>query len=168
MEDRVIVRIVQEDDAEDLWENIFSRDTLNEVRNRVTSLYLKEHALGKAIPLVAEVDGHVIGVIYMAFAQHPLETHICTLGDVVVNPGFQRMGIAHRLIEECKKYAVKKGKSMMKVSTRGGTTAETVYGKLGFIEYGRLPYGIMEQPPFWDKICAFDEVLLYMPLAECE
>jgi len=51
-------------------------------------------------------------------------------------------------------------------STRGGTTAETVYRKLGFIEYGRLPNGIVEEPPFWEKRYAYDEVLFYLPLNE--
>lgn len=165
MQDRVIIRVVQESDAEDLWENIFSRNTLNEVRDRIAG-YLQAYAAEKAIPLVAEVDGHVIGTMYLSFNEHPLGAHICNLSDVVVNPGFQRMGIARRLLEECIVRAAEKGKTMIKVSTRGGTTAETVYRKLGFIEYGRLPNGIVEGSPFWENRCAYDEVLFYIPLTE--
>jgi len=185
MQDRVAIRIVQETDAEDLWENIFSQNTLAEVKWRVTSSYLQEYAAGVGVPLVAEVDGHVVGNIYMTFIEHPLRAHICELWDLVVNPGFQRMGIARRLLEECKTLAVNvgktksvasvrgatteecktiaanTGKSMMLTSARGGTTAETVYRKLGFIEYGRLPNGLIEP---WGEQCAFDEVLFYMPL----
>lgn len=167
MQDRVIIRIVQEGDAEDLWENIFSRNTLNEVKDRIAN-YLQVYAAEKTVPLVAEVDGHVIGVMCVTFDQHPLGAHRCSLGDVVVNPGFQRMGIARRLFEECKVRAVAKGRSMITVSTRGGTTAETVYHKLGFIEYGRLPNGIIERPPFWETECAYDEVMLYTMLIACE
>ncbi|MHB9133686.1 MAG: GNAT family N-acetyltransferase [Armatimonadota bacterium] len=109
-----------------------------------------------------EVDGHVIGVTYLAFDEHPLRAHICTLLDLVVNPGFQRMGIARRLPEACKTRATDKGKGMICVSTRGGTTAETVYRKLGFIEYGRLPNGII------GELDAYDEVMFYTLLTECK
>ena len=185
MQDRVIIRVVQETDAEDLWENIFSQNTLAEVKWRVTSSYLQEYAAGVGVPLVAEVDGHVVGNIYMTFIEHPLRAHICELWDLVVNPGFQRMGIARRLLEECKTLAVNAGKSktlagvrgatteecktiaastgksMMLTGARAGTAAETVYRKLGFIEYGRLPNGLIEP---WGEQCAYDEVLFYMPL----
>jgi len=185
MQDRVAIRIVQEADAEDLWENIFSQNTLAEVKWRVTSSYLQEYAAGLGVSLVAEVDGHVVGITSMTFIEHPLRAHICELSDFVVNPGFQRRGIARRLLEECKILAVNAGKSktlagvrgatteecktiaastgksMMLTSARGGTTAETVYRKLGFIEYGRLPNGLIEP---WGEQCAYDEVLFYMPL----
>lgn len=191
MQDRVAIRIVQEADAEDLWENIFSQNTLAEVKRRVTSLYLKAYAAGVGVPLVAEVDGHVVGITSMTFIEHPLKAHICTLGDIVVNPGFQRMGIARRLVDECKRLAVdvgktksvasvrgattdecrtlaaNTGKSIMLTGARAGTAAETVYRKLGFIEYGRLPNGLIERPPFHEDERAYDEVFFYMPLTGC-
>lgn len=162
MQERVIIRIVQEKDAEELWENIFSRDTVNEVKDRI-AMYLQAYAAEKKVPLVAEVDGHVIGFMSVAFDDHPLRAHSCTLYDVVVNPGFQRMGISRRLFEEVKTLAAGKGKSMMLVSARGRTTAETVYRKLGFIEYGRLPNGLIEP---WGEQDVYDEVMFYLPLAE--
>ena len=64
--------------------------------------------------------------------------------------------------------AANTGKSMMLTSARGGTTAETVYRKLGFIEYGRLPNGLMEWPPSYGKESASDEVMFYLPLTERE
>ena len=162
MQDKLIIRVVQEADAGDLWENIYSQNTPNEVKDRVASC-LQAYASEATIPLVAEVDGHVIGTTHMTFDQHPLRAHICTLYDVVVNPAFHHMGIARRLIEECKTRAVEKGKRMICTSTRGGTAAETVFGKLGFTEYGRLPNGVIEP---WGEHDAYDEVLLYMQLSE--
>jgi AraC-like DNA-binding protein/ribosomal protein S18 acetylase RimI-like enzyme len=165
MKDRVIIRTVRQEDADDLWENVYSANTPNEVKDRVAS-YVQAHADGKAIPLVAEVDGHVVATTYVTLKEpdHPAG-HICTLFDVVVNPAFQRMGIARRLIEECKTRAAEQGKRMMCVSARGGRMAETVYRKLGFIEYGRLPNGIMDT---WrtKTPSTSDEVLFYMPLTE--
>lgn len=161
MQERVIIRVVKEEDAEELWENIYSKNTVNEVKDRIAS-YLQAYTGGQAVPLVAEVDEHVIGTTYMTFNNHPSRDHTCTLFDVVVNPSFQRMGIARRLIEECKTRAVEKGKCMMCVSARGGTTAETVYRKLGFIEYGRLPNGLIEP---WGERDVYDEVFFYIPLS---
>ncbi|MEN6614060.1 MAG: GNAT family N-acetyltransferase [Armatimonadota bacterium] len=160
MQDRTTIRIVQTEDAQDLWENVYSRNTLNEVEDRVAG-NLWAYSEDKALPLVAEVDGHVIATMYIAFDEHPLRSHICTLHDVVVNPGFQRMGIARSLFEECKALAAKNGKNTICISVRGGTTAETVYRKLGFTEYGRLPNGITES---WGEHSTFDEVFFYMPL----
>lgn len=166
MQDRVVIRVVKETDAESLWENVYSRDTPKDVRKRIAS-NIQQYSEGKCIPLVAEVDGHAVGTMHVSFEEHPLRSHICTLFDVVVNPVFQRMGISRRLLEECKTHAADKGKSLMLVSTRGGTPAETVYRKLGFTEYGRLPKGLVEQPPYWDVRCEYDEVFFYLPLTEC-
>lgn len=69
-----------------------------------------------SIAALAEVDGHVVGNIYMTFIEHPLRAHICELSDLVVNPGFQRMGIARRLLEECKTLAVNAGRTKSVVS----------------------------------------------------
>ena len=162
MQEKLIIRVVQEADAGDLWENIYSQNTPNEVKDRI-ALYLQAYATEKSVPLVAEVEGHVIGVTYMAFDEHPLSAHICTLYDVVVNPAFHGMGVARRLIEECKTRAVEKGKRMICVSCRGGTAAETVYGKLGFTVYGRLPNGVIEP---WGEHDAYDDVFFYMQLSE--
>jgi len=162
MSEKLIIRLFREDDADDLWENIYSRNTPKEVKQRIAS-YLKAYAEGKAVPLAAEVDGHVIGTTYMKFNEHPCEAHIGTLFDIVVSPLFWRMGIARGLVEECKARAIECGKTMLCVSARGGTTAETVYGKLGFIEYGRLPGGFIES---WGEHDVYDDVLFYMPLTD--
>ncbi len=164
MQDRVIIRLVRETDAEDLWENVFSRNTLKEVKERIAR-YLQVYEAEKAVSLVAEVDGHVIGEIYLVFNEHPLRSHICNISDNVVYPAFHHMGIERRLLEECKTRAVEQGKSIMVMQERGGTAEETFdRDELGWIEYGRLPNGLIEQPPFWEQERVYDEVLFYLPL----
>lgn len=160
MSDQVIIRIVREADAEDLCENIFAQNTLNEVKDRIVK-DLQAYTADRGIPLVADIDGYVIGNMYLAFDEHPLRAHICAVHAVVVNAGFQRMGVARRLFEAAKAYAVEKGKSIMTVSVRGGTPAETVYRKLGFTEYGRLSDGIVET---WEEGKRYDEVFFYLSL----
>ena len=53
------------------------------------------------------------------------------------------------------------GIEILEVGCRGGTPAEEVYRRLGFIECGRLPGGIVEP---WGERRAYDEVSFYMPV----
>lgn len=162
MEEQVVIRLVQESDVEDLWENIFSANTLNEVRER-TAGNLQAYAEGQALFLVAEANGHVVGTLRMAFNRSPWGPHLCELNDLVVNPAFQRRGLARRLLEECKVRAAEKGIQMITVGARGGTPPEEVYRHLGFVEYGRLPGGMIEP---WGNHDVYDEVMFYMPVTE--
>jgi AraC-like DNA-binding protein/predicted N-acetyltransferase YhbS len=158
--ENVIIREVRQTDAKDLWENIFSRNTPQEVEERIAGNLVKMKS-GDYIHFVAEVDGVVIGNMSFNKETHPLYAHKCFLGDVVVNPAFQRMGIAKKLFESCKKQAVQQGLKLITVTTRGGTDVEEVYKKLGFIEAGRIPNGIIET---WGDKNLFDEVFFYIEL----
>lgn len=153
----VVIRPVKQNDAKELWENIFSRNTPAEVEERIAG-NLERMKNGEYIHYVAEVEGAVIGNMLFIRDAHPLGRHKCTIGDVVVNPAFQRRGIAKRLLEKCKEHARKLGLKLITVNVRGGTIAEEVYKKLGFVEAGRIPEGIIET---WGSNDAFDEVVLY-------
>ena len=163
IQERVIIRIFQESDVEGLWENIYSRNTPNEVKERIAR-YLRAYSAGQAVPLVATVDGHIIGTTYMTFDEHPMQAHICILYDLVVYPLFQRMGIARRLIAECQTRAGEHRKSLLTLSARGGSIRETAYRKLGFREYECLPHGLIERLPFFEHEHTNDWVKLFLPL----
>jgi GNAT superfamily N-acetyltransferase len=96
---------------------------------------------------------------------HPLFAHRAELDDVVVHRDYQRQGIARRLVEEARDYARSMGIEMLETSCRGGTPAEQVYPRLGFIEYGRLLRGIKEP---WGDHHVFDMVYFYQPLESTE
>lgn len=155
--ENVVIRVVKQSDAKDLWENIFSRNTPAEVEERIVG-NLERMKTGEYIHFVAEVDGVVIGNMLFERDAHPLGRHKCSLFDVVVNPAFQRMGIAKRLFEKCKEHAKELGLKLITVHARGGTAAEEVYKRLGFIEAGRIPGGIIET---WGSNDTFDDVFLY-------
>jgi hypothetical protein len=57
------------------------------------------------------------------------------------------------------------GVEILEIRVRGGTPAEEVYRRLGFIEYACLPGGIKEP---WGDGNVFDEVLLYLPVERAE
>jgi len=152
------IRPVRPNDAKELRENIYSRDTLEQA-SEIISQSIAGSKEGRIIHLVALVDGHIAGNIKLIKKTHPFYKHRCELGDVVVNPAFQKRGIAHALFDEVKKHAKEHGFRILETGVRGGTPAETVYRKLGFVEYSRLPNGIVES---WADGKEYDEVGLYM------
>ena len=116
---------------------------------------------GIAVNVVAATDREVVGNMKVVFNQHILHRHRAELFDVVVNPKYQGRGIARLLFDECKKICIGKGISILETSVRGGTHAEDVYRKLGFIQYGKLPRGISES---WGNKKVFDQVFFYLNL----
>ena len=158
--ENITIRPVAREDAADLQENCFSMSTLEGVQERIenTIQMLKE---GTGVRFVAEVDGMVLGTVMLKRNDHPLCAHRAELYDVVVCGYYQRRGIARRLIAECGTHAASMGVEILEIGVRGGTPAEEVYRRLGFIEYARLPQGIKE---LWDGGGVFDEVLLYQPV----
>lgn len=160
----ITIRPVAREDVADLRENCFSMNTLEEVKERVenTIQMLEEE---KGIQLVAEMDGMVVGTATLSRNSHPLYAHRAEVGGVVVRGDYQRRGIARRLIARCSTHAASMGVEILEIGTRGGTPAEEVYRRLGFIEYARLPQGIKEP---WDGGGVFDEVLFYQPVERAE
>lgn len=156
----VIIREAKQTDAKDLWENIFSRNTPAEVEERIANNIIKMKS-GNCIQYVAEVDGVVIGNILLEKEEFALHEHRCSLGDVVVNTAFQGLGIAGKLLEGCKQQAKSWGLKLITVHVRGGTPAEEVYKKLGFIEAGRIPKGIVES---WNENKTYDDVFMYQEI----
>lgn len=156
----VTVRPVRLSDAAQVRENCFSMNTLEEVQSRIAT-NLQVFAQGRGVQLVAEVDGIVVGTVLLMRHSHPLEAHRAELADLVVHGDYQRQGIARRLVEESRAYAASMGIEILEIGCRAGTVAEKVYPRLGFLEYGRLPWGIIEP---WGDRKVFDQVYFYQPL----
>jgi ribosomal protein S18 acetylase RimI-like enzyme len=160
----ITVRLVEHKDVADLQENCFSMNTLEEVKERVENT-IQMFEEEKGIQLVAEVGGMAVGTVTLSRNAHPLYAHRAEVSDVVVCGDYQRRGIARRLIAECHARAASMGVETLEVGVRGGTPAEEVYRRLGFIEYARLPEGIKEP---WDGGGVFDEVRFYQPVERAE
>ena len=91
--------------------------------------------------------------------------HRGKVGSLVVHPAYQRRGIARHIVAEMHVYAALMGLEFLEVGCRGGTPAEQVYPRLGFIEYGRFPRGLIEP---WGDCLVFDEISFYMPVRRKE
>ena len=160
MDTNIKIRLVEISDAQDLQRNIYSQNSLNQVEKNINNS-LAEMKKDESIHYVAEVDQEVVGNMKVVFNQHILHRHRAELFDVVVDTKYQGKGIARLLFNECKKTCIEKGILILETSVRGGTPAEEVYRKLGFVQYGKLPRGIAEP---WGKKKAFDQVFFYLNL----
>ncbi len=158
----IIIRPVEPTDAAQLREHCFSANTLAEVEERIAH-NLRAHREGTEAHLVAEVDGVVVGTGGLVRKTHPLHAHRGELVSLVVQPHYQRRGIARRIVAELCRYVKEFGLQILEVGCRGGTPAEVVYGRLGFVECGRLPGGIIEP---WGERRVYDEVSFYVPVAD--
>jgi GNAT superfamily N-acetyltransferase len=163
--DTIIVRPVKPEDAAQLRENCFSMNTLAEIESDIAER-IKAFEEGTLVHLVAEIQGSeetsgVVGTGILIRNEHAFMVHRGKVGSLVVHPDYQRRGIARRIIETMCDYALSMGLEFLEVSCRGGTPAEKVYPRLGFVECGRFPRGLVE--PWGDRL-VFDQVSFYMPV----
>jgi GNAT superfamily N-acetyltransferase len=154
----VTFRLITPEDAEQLQANCMPRATVEGIRRWIPE-HLRAHEAGEKVPLVAIVAGEVRGTATLVRHPHHLRRHIASVEGVVVDHRYWRRGIARGLFAALSARAAAMGVEVLATSCRGGTTAETVYRRLGFGEYGRLPRGIKDTS---GKV--FDEVFLYRPL----
>jgi GNAT superfamily N-acetyltransferase len=154
----VTFRLIAPEDAEQLHANCMPRGTVESIRRWIPE-YLRAHEAGEKVPLVAVTDGEVRGTATLVRDPHPLRRHVGDITQVVVDYRYWRRGIARGLFGELTAHATAMGIELLATSCRGGTTAETVYRRLGFVEYGRLPRGLKEASGR-----VFDEVFLYQSL----
>ncbi|MGN0402448.1 MAG: GNAT family N-acetyltransferase [Acetatifactor sp.] len=157
--DNILIRKVEQSDAKSIWENVFSRNTPEEVEERIATS-CKEMQEGRRVHLVAVIDENVIGNIILMKEQFVLYSHRCTIADLVVNPVFQKQGLATRLFVEACKYALEQGFSCVMTTCRADGTEE-FYQSLGMRECGRIPNGIYEP---WGEYKKFDEVIFVREL----
>ena len=156
----VTYRLITLDDAEQLQANCMSGATVEGIRQWIPE-DLRAHEAGERVPLVAIVYGEVRGTATLVRQPQPLRRHVGDIVGVVVDHRYWRRGIARGLFEELAKHAAAMSIDLLATACRAGTTAETVYRRLGFAEYGRLPGGLRESS---GKV--FDEVLLWKPIAQ--
>lgn len=154
----VTYRLIAPADAAQLQANCMPRATVEEIRHWIPE-ELRAYEAGEKVPLVAIVDGEVRGTATLVRREHRLVRHIAGLAGVVVDHRYWRRGIARGLFAELSARAAAMGIELLTISCRAGTTAETVYRRLGFTEYGRLPRGIKEPSGR-----VYEDVFLYKPL----
>ncbi|MEM7128264.1 MAG: GNAT family N-acetyltransferase [Chloroflexota bacterium] len=160
MADKITIRAVTMEDAEQLQKNCFSAMRLEQVQKALRNT-LVASAEGKEYQVVAEVNDEVVGCATLIRDTHPLRSHRAGLFGIVVHPHHQKKGIARQLVDSLSEQAQAVGIKILETSARADTGADLVYPRLGFTEYGRLPRGLL-QPDGEKQV--FDEVYFYRAL----
>lgn len=153
------IRKMRPEDAKSLWENIFSANTPEEVKQRVQA-NVEKMEKGELIALVAVTKEQVVGTVLAEKSQHVLSSGRCHLVDTVVNPAFQRQGLGKRLCQEAFVYARQMGCDHVISSCRSNGT-ERFDIAIGMEQCGRIPGGIREP---WDGGKVYDEIFFYKKL----
>jgi len=155
----VVIRPVAPGDVKDLQKNCFPRSTHDDV-HRLVEASLRGSLEGRYVHLVAEDDGEVVGTIELS-AQSGRARHRGELFRFVVAESHRGKGIARRLLEAAIAEAKRMGIEMIDAAARAGTSAEDAYRKLGFVEFGRLPGGLVMDP---EEV--YDLVYFYLPVED--
>jgi GNAT superfamily N-acetyltransferase len=153
------IRPVRPEDVEGLNENCFPRASRDEVR-RIIEASLRGTLDGRYIHLVADADGQVVGTVELG-AQGGRARHRGELFRFVVSENHRGKGIARGLLDAIRAEAKKMDIEMIDAAARANTQAEDAYRKLGFVEFGRLPGGLVMDP---DEI--YDLVYFYLPVEQ--
>jgi GNAT superfamily N-acetyltransferase len=160
--ENVLIRPVRLADSQQVRDQCFTMNTLEEVEAGIRQS-LRGATEGKEFQLVAEVNDLVIGTVTLICQPHPLQWHRAEVAGLVVGQDYQGRGIARKLVDTCREKARTLGISILEISCRAGEPAEQIYPHLGFIEYGRLPRGLVEP---WGERKVFDQVYFYLAVDE--
>ena len=145
------------EDVESLQRNCFSLNTVEQTRSMVEAAMAKRDA-GEGTLLVAARDAEVLGNVTVTRNAHRLERHRAHLGGFVIHPDAQGQGLARQFVAAAATWARDHGCSLLELGCRGGTHAEEAYRGLGFIEWGRLPGGFVEEAGTFDQVCFYADI----------
>lgn len=92
-----VVRPIEMSDVNDMWENVFSRNTPEEIKERIQrSLDGFEDKTG--VQVVLEVNGVVVGTLGCGRANK--YAFYANLGDFVIHPNYQGKGFARQMLNK--------------------------------------------------------------------
>jgi ribosomal protein S18 acetylase RimI-like enzyme len=150
--DKILVRKMKKGDHLDMKKNIFPDLPLDIIEGNVNS---NSEAMqldsNNWVYFVAEINGEVVGITYLELKEKSLEKHIGELYSVVTSANHRGLGVCKALFKHVIEYMRELKKKKILVTVRTGTPAETVYQKLGFIKYGELPEGFIEEDKYINK-----------------
>ena len=113
---------------------------------------------GKAITVVAEVDGKVVASSEIIRGGFRCESHLGNLG-IIIRSGYRDMGIGTEMMKALLEQARMMGLKIVTLSafsTNG--RAIHVYEKVGFEETGRIHNGLYKNGSFIDRVIMTKEI----------
>jgi GNAT superfamily N-acetyltransferase len=96
-------------------------------------------ALGKAVLLVAWLDGQMVGTVQLDLAMPENAPHRAELRTLLVEPRVRRQGIGAALMRRAEQAARGIGRRLLVLDTRRGSEAEALCRALGWTALGAIP-----------------------------
>jgi GNAT superfamily N-acetyltransferase len=116
-------------------------------------------ALGKAVLLVAWLEGEVVGSVQLALDMPENQPHRAEVQKLMVEPAARRHGVGRALMRRAEQAVRGIGRGLLVLDTRAGTPAEALYRAMGWTELGTIPGGELgsdRQPAdvvhFWKRV----------------
>jgi GNAT superfamily N-acetyltransferase len=116
-------------------------------------------ALGRAVLLVAWLDGELAGTVQLGLDQPENAPHRAEIAKLLVEPRLRRRGVGRALMRRAEQAARGIGRRVLFLDTRRGTAAAALYRAMGWVELGAIPgfeLGPDRQPAevvfFWKEV----------------
>jgi GNAT superfamily N-acetyltransferase len=94
---------------------------------------------GSRHAVVLTAGNELIAVAFLVLEPLRIRRHLGDVRSLMVDPGYQGLGLERRLVDEIAVLATDVGVSTLLVGARAGQGLDRFYQGLGFEEYGRLP-----------------------------
>ncbi len=95
--------------------------------------------------LVARVQGKIVFHVLISFKSDPNNQHLANASKAIVSPEFRGRKIIQKALHYVCALCREKGITTLLLDARVGTAAETLWKRMGFIEWGVLPgYAVVE------------------------
>ena len=148
----MLIRPVEQSDVASLRDNCFSLNTMEQMQG-IVDLAIHNASADEGVMLVAVDDaGDVVGNVTATREMHRLRRHRVRLGGFVIHPAAQGSGLARALTRAAAEWCRSHDCDILELDCRGGTPAEAAYRGLGFIEWGRLEGGFIEDAGTFDQV----------------
>jgi GNAT superfamily N-acetyltransferase len=131
----IVIRKIEMSDVNDMWENVYSRNTPEEIKERLQGV-LNGYENETSFNVVLEVNKIVVGTL--ACGRFNKYFYYANLGDFVIHPDYQGKGFARQLLN--KVIEMIKDTSIKTLQIQCGEENENIKNKyitLGFTEVFR-------------------------------
>jgi len=114
------------------------------------------------ITFIALINNKLAGTVQLECDTPPNQPYRAEVSKLLVNPNYQRKGIAKKLMLHLEEYAISINKLLLTLDTRTGDKAEPLYTNLGYQTAGIIPF--FAKDPKEDRFDA--TTLMYKKLKE--
>jgi GNAT superfamily N-acetyltransferase len=94
---------------------------------------------GRIRPIVARLDGQVVGVVLLVPSPNPNAPHRAEVNKVIVDRRARGRGIATGLMLALEDLARREGRWLLLLDTTTGSDADHLYRRLGWTAFGEVP-----------------------------